>query len=105
MSAVLLVLAGCDRPDPAISRGRTEFARSCAACHGVDARGLEGLGANLRTSEFVGESTDAELVEMIKQGKDATESHPAMPAKGGNATLTDERLADIVVYIRSLRDG
>ncbi|MEZ6243736.1 MAG: cytochrome c [Phycisphaerales bacterium] len=100
-----LTAAGCDGQDPAVKRGRDTFTRACAACHGTDAQGLEGLGANLRTSEFVGQSTDAQLIEMIKAGKDATDTHPAMPPKGGVVTLTDERLADVVAYIRSLRDG
>jgi len=85
-------------------RGRDTFSRACAACHGTDARGLEGLGADLRISEFVGAATDAQLIEMIKAGKDATATHPAMPPRGGVPTLTDERLADVVAYIRSLRE-
>ncbi len=99
-----LPLSACEGADPAAARGGGDFARACAACHGTDARGLQGLGANLRTSEFVADSTDEDLIDLIKAGKDATDTHPAMPAKGGVPSLTDERLADIVAYIRSLRD-
>lgn len=98
-----MLLPACDQPDPAIARGRRNFNRSCAACHGQLATGLPGLGANLRTSEFVGTATDDELIAMIKAGKSATETHPMMPPKGGIPTFTDDDLRDIVAYIRSIR--
>ncbi len=87
--------------------GDTLFASSCASCHGPDAAGLPGLGKNLVGSEFVTSMTDAELVDFIKQGRPA--SHPDneagvdMPPKGGNPSLDDQDILDIVAYLRTLR--
>ena len=47
----------------AAADGRTT---SCIACHGVDARGVEGLGISLVDSEFAGSATPEELTESLK---------------------------------------
>ena len=43
--------------------GKTGYDSLCAACHGPDATGVEGLGRDLTTSEFVGDSSDSEMLE------------------------------------------
>lgn len=89
-------------------KGEELYAQSCAACHGPDARGIQGLGKNLRSSEFVKGLSDAELVEFIKKGRDASDpantTGVAMPPKGGNPSLTDQDLYDIVAYMRSIEE-
>ena len=50
----------------AAADGRTT---SCIACHGVDARGVEGLGISLVDSEFAGSATPEELTEFLKVGR------------------------------------
>lgn len=98
--------AGATKGDPA--KGEQLFAQSCAACHGPDARGIQGLGKNLRSSEFVKGLSDDELVEFIKKGRDTSDpantTGVAMPPKGGNPSLTDQDLYDIVAYIRSIEE-
>lgn len=88
-------------------RGKTVFEGTCAACHGTDAKGLPGLGKNLTTSEFAKGKTDAELVAFIKTGRPTTDplntTGVEMPPKGGNTALTDQDLADVVAYIRTLQ--
>jgi len=87
-------------------KGRELFLGTCASCHGQDAKGLPGLGKDLTASVFVKQQTDAQLLEFIKRGRPATD--PAnttgvdMPPKGGNPALTDQDLADIVAFIRTL---
>ncbi len=87
--------------------GQEKYSTVCVACHGPQAEGVENLGKNLQTSEFVGDLTDAELVEFIKVGRAVDDplntSGVAMPAKGGNPSLTDEDLFHIVAFIRSVR--
>ena len=91
--------------DPA--KGQELFAGSCASCHGADAKGIEGLGKNLVDSEFVAGLSDPDLVAFVKKGRPS--SDPAnttgidMPPKGGNPSLSDQDLFDIVAYIRTLR--
>jgi len=89
-----------------VANGETLFTATCASCHGPDGAGIEGLGKPMPGSAFISGLSDAELVTFIKVGRGT--SDPAnttgvdMPAKGGNPSLTDEDLADVVAYIRSL---
>jgi mono/diheme cytochrome c family protein len=91
--------------DPA--KGKELFTQSCIACHGPDARGLPELGKDMTTSAFIKDKSDAQLVDFVKKGRPA--SDPAnttrvdMPAKGGNPTITDVQLGDIVAYVRTLQ--
>jgi disulfide bond formation protein DsbB len=115
-AALGLLLAACGggaaeptaAPAPAgdAAHGKTVFDSTCVACHGPDAKGLPNLGKDLTTSEFVASQSDAQLVEFIKTGRPI--SDPAnttgvdMPPKGGNPALTDQDIADVVAYIRTL---
>ena len=91
--------------DPA--KGQTVFAGTCAACHGPQAKGVTGLGKDLTTSAFAKGQTNPQLVSFIKQGRPS--SDPAnttkvdMPPRGGNPSLSDGQLADVVAYIRTLQ--
>jgi len=40
-----------------------------AVCHGADAKGVEGLGLTLAGSQLVADSSQAELVELLKAGR------------------------------------
>ena len=117
LAAAALALAACGgataQPNPLpiapgdAARGKTAFT-TCAACHGPDARGLPGLGKDLTASEYVRNSSDAELVAFIKVGRPVSDplntTGIAMPPKGGNSALNDQDLADIVAYIRTLQE-
>lgn len=91
--------------DPVV--GQTLFVTSCAACHGLAGEGLPGLGKDMTTSEFIASKTDAELVEFIKVGRDPSDplntTGVAMPPKGGNPSLSDEELYNIVAYLRTIQ--
>lgn len=88
--------------------GEQVFMGTCVACHGPDAKGMEGLGKSLHPSdsEFIRSKTDKELVEFIKKGR--TPDDPlnttgvGMPAKGGNPAITEQQLYDVVAWIRTL---
>lgn len=88
------------------TRGKTVFEGTCAACHGQDAKGVPGLGKDLTTSEFAIGKSDAELVAFIKTGRPTSDplstTGVEMPPKGGNTALTDQDLADVVAYVRTL---
>lgn len=78
----------------------------CAACHGQDGEGVEGLGKELRGNEFIAGLSDEEAVAFLKVGRpsghELNTTGIDMPPKGGNPALGDEDLYDIVAYVRSL---
>lgn len=86
--------------------GKAEYDKICIACHGPDGVGIENLGKDMTSSEFIADKTDVELVEFIKTGRPASDplntTGVDMPPKGGNPALTDQQLFDIVAYIRTI---
>ncbi len=99
--------AGAASLDPQqVAAGKSVFDTTCFACHGMNAKGIPGLGKDLVDSSFVHSLSDQELVEFIDKGRPATDpantTGIAMPARGGNPALTDAQLADVAVYLRSL---
>jgi cytochrome c5 len=78
----------------------------CAACHGPDGKGIEGLGKDLTNSEFADGLTDTELVAFIIEGRPASHELNTtgvdMLPRGGNADFSDQDLFDIVAYMRDL---
>jgi len=93
--------------DNAVQEGQKVFGRVCATCHGQDAKGLPRLGKGLLDNEFVQSQSDQELVEFLKKGRAAT--HPLnetgvdMPPRGGDPSITDEDLQNVVAYVRTLQ--
>lgn len=89
-------------------RGEEIFQGLCSACHGPDGTGIIGLGKDLTTSEFVAEMSDSEFVDFIIEGRPATHEDNTtgvdMPPRGGNPSLTDDDLASIVAFVRTLQD-
>ena len=88
------------------ANGGKIFATACVACHGPEGKGVTGLGKDLTTSEWVGQQTDEQLVEFIKVGRDAGDAlnttGVAMPPKGGNPAMSEQEVADIVAFVRSI---
>jgi disulfide bond formation protein DsbB len=108
----LTLHAGAGRSEaPPPARGPDEgealFQRTCAPCHGRDARGLPGLGKDLVAGAFARRLSDAELIAFIERGRPhddpANTTGVPMPPKGGNPALTRRDLADIVAYLRTLQ--
>jgi disulfide bond formation protein DsbB len=85
------------------ARGRDLFTGTCIACHGPDARGIDGLGKNLVESNFVASQSDDQLKQFLLVGR-PTAKPVAMPPKGGREDLKEEDIAHLVVYIRGLQD-
>lgn len=81
------------------------YSSTCAACHGFDAHGIPGLGKDLITSPFVHSLSDADLLQFVITGRDSSSPDNTtgipMPSRGGNPSLTDAQILDIIAYIRS----
>jgi len=88
------------------ANGETLFGGTCAACHGADAVGIEGLGPQLVGNVFVASLTDEELVAFVTTGRaiddPANTTGIAMPPKGGNPALSTSDLEDLAAYLRSI---
>ena len=75
------------------------YKAKCAACHGPDGAGAttagKKLGAKDLHSPAVTAMTDAELLDITKNGKEK------MPAYG--KSLTDDQIKSLIKYIRTLK--
>ena len=58
---------------PSGSVGQQLFNAQCIACHGVDARGVDGLGVSLVDSDFVASSSQDDLIAFLKVGRMAND--------------------------------
>ena len=91
--------------DPEV--GKELFSGTCSACHGPEGKGIENLGKDMTTSEFIASKTDTELLAFVKVGRDPSDplntTGVAMPPKGGNPALGDEDLLNIIAFIRTLQ--
>ncbi len=123
LAALTLVVAACgggdddtSTPDPTsapppppaagdAAAGETTYAGTCSACHGTDLMGVTGLGKALIGSDFVDDKSDAQLLEFLKIGRPTSDplntTGVDMPPKGGNPSLDDDDLLDIVAFLRS----
>lgn len=86
--------------------GKTLFATTCAACHGPEGKGVQGLGKDMTTSTFIAGLSDEEMLAFVKTGRPISDplntTKVDMPPKGGNPALTDEQLMDIIAFIRTI---
>ena len=92
--------------DP-VERGEILYRESCQTCHAPDGRGVPGLGNSMVDNEFIQSHTDEELIAFIKVGRPASDPDNLtgvdMLPYGGNPSLTDQDLQDIVAYLRTLQ--
>ncbi|GBE24900.1 alcohol dehydrogenase cytochrome c subunit precursor [bacterium BMS3Bbin02] len=89
-----------------VAAGEKIYIGTCAACHAPDGSGVTGLGKPIVGSEFIAGLSEQELVEFVRVGRDpsdpANTTGVGMPPKGGNPSLSDTDLADVVAYMRSI---
>ncbi len=95
------------KPKGDAAQGKKIARETCASCHGMDMRGMPRNGLNLVTSEFVASRSDEEMVQYLVVGRQpfdpANTTGVAMPPRGGNPLLTNERLLDVVAYLREIQ--
>ena len=90
----------------ATERGASLYT-TCAGCHGASGEGVSGLGVSLTNNDFVERLSDDELVAFIKVGRAADDPEnktgQVMPPWGGNPSLTEPDLHDLVAFLRMLQ--
>lgn len=80
--------------------GQSVYESSCIACHGANGRGgLPGVPDFTAADGRLGKS-DEELLRNVIEGMQTPGSPMPMPARGGNATLSDEELWAALDYIK-----
>ncbi len=74
------------------------YKAKCAACHGEDGKGTTAAGVKLGAHDFaspdVQKQTDAQLIDIVTNGKNK------MPAYKGK--IPDDQIKGLVAYIRGL---
>jgi mono/diheme cytochrome c family protein len=80
------------------------FSVHCVACHGADAKGVQGLGLNLVESQMVATSSQDELITFLKAGRaaDSPDNVTKVPMPGF-AWMGDDDLNDVAGYLKSLQ--
>ncbi len=80
-----------------VSAGKVLFQDNCAACHQSGGQGKFNFAPNLTDDDWIfGGSYDA-IQQTVVNGR-----HGIMPAKGGNAALTDADVTALANYVLSL---
>ena len=87
--------------------GEEKFNEVCIACHGAGGIGIDGLGKDMTSSDFIAGLNDEELLAFVRIGRPISDSLNTtgvdMPPKGGNPALSDDQILDIIGYIRTLQ--
>lgn len=76
----------------------------CSACHGADAKGMPGVGANLTDSEWnYSKGTYDDIVKQVLSGvpPEKSKTGAVMPPKGGSQ-LTDAQVKAVAAYVWTL---
>jgi len=117
VSSILALLPGAVAGQAPLPEGVTEemIARgeeiflgegACHICHGQDATGARGVGADLTDEEwFHSDGSYEAIVEQILRGVTSEEARndfgAMMPPKGGSS-ITDEQVRAVAAYVWSL---
>ena len=101
LGAMPMGLAAFGKGNP--SAGQKLYLESCQNCHGPSGKGDSEMAAYLTpapanlTSKATQEKTDAQLRKVIQEGR------PGTAMTGYAAAFDEEKLDDIIAYIRSLK--
>lgn len=76
------------------------YAGTCIACHGADGKGTLPGAPDFTDKSGPFNKPDSQLMASMINGYQSANSPMAMPARGGNQSLTDEDLAAALAYMR-----
>jgi cytochrome c oxidase cbb3-type subunit 3 len=80
-------------PDPAIERGRNQFAQSCAFCHGVNANGGTHGPSLIRSAVVRHDENGSLIAQVIRDGR-PDRGMPPIP-------VSPNQVSDIVAFVKS----
>ena len=99
IGVLLLTVTGYSSASQPVT-GKLLYEQSCLVCHGEDGSGAMPGVADLTSKVGALEKTDELLAKSIRLGVQAGEAAIAMPAKGGNPSLTESDIEKIIQYMR-----
>ncbi len=89
--------------------GERVYRKNCASCHAPDAGGLPGLGKPLVGADFITTNSTADLVSFLIKGRGPSDPENTtgiqMPSRGGNPSLSDDALKNVIAYLKTLADA
>lgn len=81
--------------------GEAIYNQTCVACHGADGKGAMPGVPDLSRKDGPLAKSDEKLLKRIIEGFQSPGSPMAMPAKGGNPSLTDQDIREVLSFLRS----
>ena len=76
-----------------IEFGKTLFTQNCASCHGAEGEG--GLGNVLQPNDYIQESSDEMIGQLISEGR------PGTAMASFRDRLSEDEIGDIVAFLKS----
>lgn len=95
-SACVLITAACSKEDPALQAGRTVWEANCKVCHEPGLAGAPKFGDKAAWAARIAKG-EAVLLDHALNGFEGNSG--TMPARGGNAALTDDEIRSAVLYM------
>jgi cytochrome c oxidase cbb3-type subunit 3 len=100
-AAYVRSLSGLPHDSLRAQLGKPVFEQTCAACHGMDGKGNQAVGApNLTDAIWLYGSSEATIMEGINKGRHADGSATAMPAH--KDTLGAGKVQILAAYVWGL---
>lgn len=84
-------------------KGALIFKNTCSACHGGDAKGMPNNGPDLTASAFVKDTSAADLLTYVQEGREVPGGVP-MPPRGGftEEILPDGDIVKVIAYLKNM---
>ena len=84
-------------------KGALVFKKTCASCHGANAKGMPNNGPDLTASQFVKDTSNADLITYVIEGREVPGGVP-MPPRGGFTAdiLPDQDIEKVVAYLKNM---
>ncbi len=84
---------------PDLDEGRQVYRHTCIVCHGATGKGTFPGMPDFRQKGGVLSQKDGVLLDRIEHGFRSAGASMAMPPKGGNPSLTERQLEDVLAYL------
>ncbi len=95
------VFADGDSAAGMVKAGKAVYSQTCIACHGANGKGAIPGTPDFTAADGPLSKTDDILLKHVIEGFQAPGSPMAMPAKGGNPSLTEADVKAVLAYLHA----